>query len=351
MSGSFRAGRRWLLALGALAAAGLLAAAVGARLDQVLRAGESVTWGWVAGALAVALASHACVGLALAETLAALGHDLGGAPVLGIALVSTTANYFLSAGGVTGFALKAHLLHKRRVPIGTTVTASAVTSAVMYAVLALILAQGFVALLFSEGVRRAALLESALGLLALLATAAAVAYAFVDQRLRGGVVRRLFHWTSRAAYSLSRTEIPPEDFAAFEEQLAGGLARVRARHGHLTMTVLYTCLDWGLAMAALWFCFRAVGTTLPIGHLSAAFTAGQAATLIPLLPAGLGAAEGGVAALMSGFGVEAGSALVAAMLFRLVYHVVPSLLSVLVFWGLKVSEPKVLEEAAGVHFP
>src|SRR5258707_10843666 len=32
--------------------------------------------------------------------------------------------YLISVGGVTGFALKAHLLHKRHVPIATTVTAS-----------------------------------------------------------------------------------------------------------------------------------------------------------------------------------------------------------------------------------
>jgi uncharacterized protein (TIRG00374 family) len=99
-------------------------------------------------------------------------------------------------------------------------------------------------------------------------------------------------------------------------------------------------------MTALWLCFRAAGVSLPVGHLSAAFTTGQAATLIPLLPGGLGAAEGSIAALMSGMGVDAGAALVAAMLFRLCYYVAPSLLSILVLWGLKVSEPAVLREAA-----
>ena len=79
---------------------------------------------------------------------------------------------------------------------------------------------------------------------------------------------------------------------------------------------------------------------------SAAFTTGQAATLIPVLPGGLGVAEGSIEALMSTLGVDAGEALVAAMLFRLCYYVAPALLSVLVLWGLKVSEPAVLQEAA-----
>ncbi|MBI4371511.1 MAG: flippase-like domain-containing protein [Elusimicrobia bacterium] len=344
--GRFKGRRGAFLSLGALGALALLAVLVGARLDEVRRAGEAVTWSWVLVSLACALASHAMAGLALSETLALLGHSVEGPAVLGIALVSNTANYLVSAGGVTGFALKAHLLHKRRVPIATTVTASAVTSAILYAVLAMILAQGFVTLLLFRNGAHWAVLESGLGLLFLLAASGVLLAAFFSRRVRGRLAHRLFRLTNLAAYSLSQREIPPEDFAAFEVQLTQGLARIRAGRGRVTATVLYTCLDWGLAMTSLWLCFRAAGVLLPVGHLSAAFTTGQAATLIPLLPGGLGAAEGSITALMSGLGVEPGAALVAAMLFRLCYYVAPSLLSVLVLWGLKVSEPAVLQEAA-----
>ena len=337
-----------VLSLGAIAAVGILAALVGARLGEVERAGAAVSWLWAFAALICALASHAMVGLALSETLAVLGHDLGGPSVLGIALVSTTANYLVSAGGVTGFALKAHLLHKRNVPIATTVTASAVTSAILYAVLAVILGQGFVSLLVHASGARVAILESGAGLLLLLAGAAFILVAFFNRSVRGRLSHRLFRLTNRAAFRLSSKEIPPEDFAQFEVQLTQGLARIRAGKGRLTRTVVFTCLDWGFAMISLWLCFRAVGVSLPVGHLSAAFTTGQAATLIPVLPGGLGAAEGSITALMSRLGVGVGEALVAAMLFRLAYYVAPSLLAVLVLWGLKVSEPAVLREAAGL---
>ncbi|HEX4047545.1 MAG TPA: flippase-like domain-containing protein [Elusimicrobiota bacterium] len=337
-----------VFSLGALAALGILAALVGSRLDDVRRVGESVSWAWAFAALGCAFASYAMAGMALSETLSVLGHDVGGPSVLGIALVSTTANYVVSAGGVTGFALKAHLLHKRHVPIATTITASAVTSAILYAVLALILGQGFVSLLLHASGARVAILESAFGLVLLLALSGLILLAFFNRSVRGRLSRRLFRWTNRAAYSLSSREIPREDFAQFEMQLTQGLARIRAGKGRLTMTVLYTCLDWGFAMISLWLCFRAVGVLLPLGHLSAAFTTGQAATLIPILPGGLGAAEGSIAALMGGLGVDVGRALVAAMLFRLAYYVAPSLLAVLVLWGLKVSEPAVLSDAANL---
>lgn len=342
-------GRGVLWSLGGIAALAILAVLVASRLDEVRRAGEAVSWSWAGVALACALASHAMVGFALSETLAVLGHDLGAPSVLGIALVSTTANYLVSAGGVTGFALKAHLLHKRQVPIATTVTAAAVSSAILYAVLAVILGQGFVTLLLQESGARFAVMESGLGLLVLLTGAAFLLVAFFNHHVRGRLARRVFRMTNRAAYSLSQQEIPPEDFALFEMQLTQGLARIRAGKGRLTRTVLFTCLDWGFALTALWMCFRAVGVFLPVGQLSAAFTTGQAATLIPILPGGLGAAEGSITAVMSGLGVDVGDALVAAMLFRLVYYVAPSLLSVLVLWGLKVSEPAVLREAADLE--
>ena len=341
-----RSSRGVILSLGALAALAILGVLVGSKLEAVLRAGSAVSWGCFAAALACALASHAMVGMALSEILTVLGHPLGAPAVLGIALVSTTANYLVSAGGVTGFALKAHLLHKRRVPIATTITASAVTSAILYAVLAVILAQGLVTLLLRLRGARLAIMENAFGLLFLLAGAAFILAAFFNRTVRGRLAHRLFRLTNRAAFSLSQKEIPPEDFAAFEVQLTQGLARIRSGSGRLTTTVLYTCLDWGLAMTSLGFCFRAVGVRLPVGHLSAAFTTGQAATLIPILPGGLGAAEGSIEAMMGSLGVDAGSALVAALLFRLCYYVAPALLSVLVLWGLKVSEPAVLREAA-----
>ncbi len=338
----------WVWSLSSVAALAIFGAFVYSRFDTVLRAGESVSWCWVLASLACALASHACVGLALSETLAVLGHKLGGPPVLGIALVSTTANYLVSTGGVTGFALKAHLLHKRRVPIATTVTASAVTTAILYAVLAVILAQGFVTLLLRASGAKLAIMESGFGLLLLLVGAAILIVAFFNRTVRGRLTHRLFRLTNLAAFKMSSREIPPEDFAEFEMHLNQGLGRIRAGRGRLTTTVLFTCLDWGFAMTSLWLCFRAVGVSLSVGRLSAAFTTGQAATLIPILPGGLGAAEGSITALMSGFGVDVGDAFIAAMLFRLCYYVAPSLLSILVLWGLKVSEPAVLEEAAGV---
>lgn len=341
-------GGRAVIVLGAATAIGLLAWVVGSNFAEVRSAAEGMSWGWAAAALVCALASHAMGGLALSAVLTLLGHPLGAPTVLGISLVSTTANYMVSTGGVSGFALKAHLLHKRHVPIATTIVASALTSVILYAVLAAILVQGLLTLAFRLQGSRVGLVEGFVGLGVLIVAAGGLIVLFLNGRLRMKAARRVFHWTNQAAFRLSSRQIPAENFMAFERQMAHGLARIRHERGRLTLSVLYTCLDWGFALISLWLCFKAVGDPLPLGPLSAVFAVGQGATLIPALPGGLGAAEGSTAAVLVALGYDGGRALVAALLYRFAYYLVPSLLSLGVLWGLKVSEPAVLDDAAAL---
>lgn len=331
------------LAVGLALSLGLMAYLILGRMELLLGVGRHVDWAWMAAAAVCSLGSYFMVGLALREVLGILGHGLSLAAVQGIALVSTTANYFISSAGISGFALKAHLLHKRRVPYGATVLASVVSSAILYFVLAVIIAQG----LFYLGLRlrgaRIAVMESVLGLGLILATSVALMIMVFDHELRGRVTRRLFHWVNRAVFAFSRSEIPREDFEAFENQLSQGMEKVRRDKAGLVRTIAYTGLDWGCALLTLHVCFLAVGVDLPLGYLSAGFTIGQAATLIPVIPGGLGAMEGGMAAVFQGLGLAWEQAFVAVLLYRLAYYIIPGLLSIFVLWGLKVSEPGLIE--------
>lgn len=338
--------RRALMLLGVLLSLGLLAYLAMGRVAQVRRVGDHVRWTWVWASVACALGSYGMVGMALGELLTLLGYALSWGEVLGIALVSTTANYFVSSAGVSGFALKAHLLRKRRVPYGTTVTASVLSSAILYMVLAVIIGQGMIYLMIHLGGTKIAIMESVFGLLVLLAVAVPTMVLFFNARLRGRITRTLFHWANRVTYAFSRAEIPREEFHAFERQLTDGLERVRQDKRRLTATVVWTCCDWGLCMTSLWCAFKAVGIGLPVGYLSAGFTAGMAATLVPILPGGLGVAEGSMAAIFQSLGIAWEKAFVAVLLYRLAYYLVPGLASVLVLWGLKMSEPALLEDAA-----
>ncbi len=351
LSGPRRRNKRIALALGLLVSSAILAFLVANHLGAIQRVGDHIRWRWVLISGLCAMGSYVMVGLALAEVLGLLGHPLPLPEVIGIGLVSTTTNYFISTAGVSGFALKAHLLRKRHVPYGVTVTASVLTSAILYIVLAVIIGQGLTYLVMHLQGTRIAIMESALGLLILIGVTLPLLVFFFNHRVRGKITRRVFHWLNRGAFFFSKSEIPREDFEEFESQLRAGLESVRTAKGQLTKTIAYTALDWSLCMTTLYFAFRAVGLTLSVGHLSAGFTAGMAATLIPFLPGGLGVVEGSMAAIFASLGLDYEKALVAVLLYRLVYYVVPGVLSVFVLWGLKVSEPGLIEETVRETLP
>src|SRR3989339_858669 len=108
-------------------------------------------WGYLWLALCASAASYLFIGLSLWETLRLLGHRLPLWETSGVALVSTAANYFVSSAGISGFALRAHLLSKRGVQYGVSVTSSVLITVLLYAVLALIVIQGCVLMLLRSG--------------------------------------------------------------------------------------------------------------------------------------------------------------------------------------------------------
>ncbi|MBI4678997.1 MAG: flippase-like domain-containing protein [Elusimicrobia bacterium] len=344
LAGRRIAHRNLVLAAGIVISLTILGSMILSHVGGLLPVAERLKWGYFWVALGASMASYLMVGLALWEVLRLLGHRLTFAEVFGIGFVSNTANYFVSSAGVSGFALKAHLLHKRGVPYGTTVTASVVTSAILYFVLAAIILQGLVYLVLRVKGAHIQVMESAVGMTILLATALVMLKLFFDREIRDRLSRAAFRLINHGAYLFSASEIPQEDFDRFMEQLEKGLGFIRTEKGRLTRAIAYTCLDWGFCMLTLYYGFKAVGQQVVLGHLSTGFAVGQATTLIPLLPGGLGAMEAGMAAVYEGLGIPWESAVVASLIFRIAYYVVPGLLSFFLLWGLKVSEPALVEE-------
>ena len=62
-------------------------------------------------------------------------------------------------------------------------------------------------------------------------------------------------------------------------------------------------------------------------------------TLIPLLPGGLGAMELAMTAVYSQMGIDWDSALMATLIYRVVYYIIPGIISIFIYWGLQLSSP------------
>ena len=82
-----------------------------------------------------------------------------------------------------------------------------------------------------------------------------------------------------------------------------------------------------------------MGIAIAPGVLVAGFAIGMVATLIPILPSGLGAMELAMTAVFSQMGIDWDAALMATLIYRVVYYVLPAIVSIFIYWGLQLSSP------------
>lgn len=289
--------------------------------------------------------SYVFMGLSLWEMLKILGHRLPFWEATGISFVSTTVNYFVSSGGVSGFATRAHLLSKRHVPYGICVTSSVVISVFIYLVLAIIIAEGMFLQILKSSNYGATLFQDVAGIAAVLTFAFLLTMLFFHHELRSVWARKLFHLVNRLTYFFSKKTIPEETFLQFEGQLSKGIHTIQAKRHELPLVLGYVCLDWVCNILILHYAFSAVGAHMHTSTLIIGFALGQLMTVIPILPGGLGAMEAAMTAAYTGMGIPFGMALTASLIFRLFYYIVPAFASIFIYWWLKISEPRYAKAA------
>lgn len=305
---------------------------------------EVNTWYLVLACLSSA-AIYVFMGMALWETLKLLGTRINLGAAISIAFVSTTVNYIVSSLGVSGFALRAHLLGKRKVPLGTSVMASIVITVLLHLVLIIIILLGTLLLFLTKGASHEEMIRNFTAVVAIAALGALITAFFVNNEFRYKTIRKGFLLINKIIYKLFGKLIPKNNYHAFDKQFDNGIKTIHKNKAKLTLSIIYICCDWIFTIFILELAFVAVGVNMPIAVLLAGFALGMATTLIPVLPGGLGAMELAMASVFSQMGdISWEAALMAALIYRVVYYILPGIISVIVYWGLKLSEPTALKD-------
>jgi len=91
---------------------------------------------------------------------------------------------------------------------------------------------------------------------------------------------------------------------------------------------------WAFQVAVLWASFHAFGDAPPLAVITQAFFVGMFGNLLPM-PGGVGGVEGGMIAALAAFGVDAGQAVVAVLLFRAVTFWLPMIPGVIAYFQLR----------------
>lgn len=323
--------------LGMTLSVGLIAFMIYQSKDSFVKIWQTVQTKYLVLSVVSSALIYVSMGMSLYEVLRVMGRRIGKSAAIGIALVSTTVNYAVSSLGASGFALRAHLLNRRRVPFGTCVTASIVITVLLYFVLAVIILQGSVLMLFHSSATPAQLVKNFLLILVMCLVCVAVTAFLFNNEWRYKSIRKLFRLLNKVLFHGFRALIPKGRYDDFMDQLDEGIALIHKKKRKMTWTIVYVCADWLFTILVLFFAFRAVGVHIAAGVLVAGFAIGMVTTLIPILPGGLGAMELAMTAVYAQMGIDWNAALMATLIYRVVYYILPGIVSIFIYWGLQLS--------------
>jgi uncharacterized protein (TIRG00374 family) len=274
-----------------------------------------------------------------------------GAPVpfwdmLKITLVANTVNYIVSTGGISGFATRLYFFIRLDIPSGTAVIISLVQGVLTNVILLLFVVVGFAYLLTAHSLSGFALGVTA-ALLVLFVLVAALAIVMLLHRQ---VRRRALFLMAEAVHWFMHRFFPRHKPGRvhvwrFQRNLNRGIDFVLARKRHMVVPTLWIILDWMITLLILWGAFLAVHYPIPFSFVVVGFAVGIVLSLVSFVPGGLGVMEGSMAAVFASLSVPFETAVVAVLIFRVAYYILPMIISVFFFRGMLLQSARATPES------
>jgi uncharacterized protein (TIRG00374 family) len=286
-------------------------------------------WRLTLVALLFTALSYLCLSGSFVTVNRVFGIGMAWRELLEIGFVSTALANITGLGGAAGYSLRLVVMQRHGTPASNTLAAS-IFHTYLYGVTMLgLLPLGLICLIanhqLGEGVATGLRFATVMLVLVIIIATAIV---FVSP-IRSAVLRilnRLWH--------LFRHRNSISFFTDFDATLALGAAKIRSHPLTLAPPLGLMLANLVFTLASLWFCFDAIGNPLGLGVLVTGFVIGISAGTLSMVPGGLGVQEASMAGMYALFGVPFAQAVLASVLFRVVYDFVPFLASLAVYRSL-----------------
>jgi hypothetical protein len=287
---------------------------------------------WIAAAVLCGVAAYGAMSLSYHGIATAAGVTMPFVEMLKITLVANTVNYLVSTGGLSGFATRMYFFTRRGISAGTAVLISFVQTFLTTITLLFFLLGGFLYLFQTHRLAGPASVVTTVLLAFLIAGAVLTALLLFHPQLR----RRTLSWLAKTTHWIMSRLLPQRTpprahIWRYQRKLNRGIEFLLSRKRQMIGPICYIFLDWVFTLLILHAAFLAVHQHVRLSVVVVGFAVGIAFSFISLIPAGLGVMEGSMAAIFAGFGVPFERAVVAALVFRFVYYVLPILISLFFF--------------------
>lgn len=323
---------RWAFVLGLAAFAGLFAFADVHQLWLVLR--QANLWLLLLPLLCM-LASYLTMARSYQGISQAAGCAVSILEMLKITFVANSMNYLVSTGGLSGFAVRLYFFTRLGVASQTAVIISLAQTFLTNCTLLLFVLVGFAYVFRSSSLHGSALVVTSVLLIVFMLLAIVAVLLLFNPRLRRRTLFRLAlgtHWLLhrvRPGKAPKRTHIWRYQF-----NLNRGIDFLLQSKRAMLWPLFYICLDWVFTILILYTAFLTVNYRVALSQVIVGFAVGIVLSFASLIPGGLGVMEGSMAAVFASMGVPFETAVVAVLLFRVAYYLVPLLISVFFLHGM-----------------
>lgn len=335
VSGATARGSRWVrvaLLLGVVALAAIFFFADPAELWSVLT--HANPW-LLALPVVFVLLSYVTMARSYQGIALAAGCPVPLLEMLKITFVANSMNYLVSTGGLSGFAVRMYFFTRLGISSQTAVIISLAQTFLTNCMLLLFLLIGFAYVFTSHSLSGSALVVTVILMVLFLVAAVLAALLLFHARLR----RRTLFWLAQAAHwilhRVSPHRAPPRTHIwRYQFNLNRGIGFLLARRREMIGPIVYIALDWLFTILVLYAAFVSVHYRIAFGHVIVGFAVGIVLSFASLIPGGLGVMEGSMAAVFASMQVPFETAVVAVLLFRVSYYLLPLLISLFFLHGM-----------------
>ena len=275
-------------------------------------------WRYIPAVLLFTFLSYACYSYAYAFVCDLLGISMRRRDLAMVCFISGVVNHVISTAGLAGYSLRYLLMRLYNVSLKDVLTSSIlhiyITSLDMLTFLPLTFIYLLVHATVPKGIAITFGLVTLLFAFVLILTTVLVV--FPSRRLP--IIKIL---ASLGQKILHHDYLPW--LTQLDETLTCGTRAISQRPMLLAWILLLTLVDFICSIAAMGFVFEALGPGVKPAALVTGYVIGIMAGLASMVPGGFGVQEGSMAGIYALLGIHLEQAVLAAILFRILYYLVP----------------------------
>ncbi len=284
-------------------------------MRQVLAAAD---WRFIPLVLLFTALSYTFYSIAYGVVAQLLGIPMRIRELAEVCFISSVVNHVLTTGGVAGYSLRYLLMKMYNVSFKDMLTSSFLHYYLTSLDMLTILPLSFIYLMLNTAVPRSVAI--ALGIMTLLfALVLVLITVLVLFPSRRQPIISLLALMGRKIIRRDHTSW----LSQFDDTITRGTEAIRHKPVALFWVMLLTVLDFTCSIVALGFVFEALGPPVKAATLVSGYVIGVMAGVLSMIPGGFGVQEGSMAGIFAMLGARFEQAVLAVVLFRILYYLLP----------------------------